>query len=595
MILWLLLVTFLCLPTQGWALSVSAPISLEDGTIGMVAGANDNTIELYDTDTSAWIPRYLLSTDFTVTGEYVSLSETVNRCGTFCFDECAEVPATVDICDKALDLGGGTVFIPDGGTTSLTCTALTPTQLQVLDNGTLEWCDGAGSTTERSVAPFGPTIDDTELTAENFGAFTCSGSEDGCEINSSIAAAGLALDTSTTPDSIKTASQEAAFFADGGTTSLTCTSAQGAGSAQVMDSGNMQVCSGASTPLLGMIAPNIPMAGWGGTAGAAFTYAGQGTGACSGDICRGGVCSGTTPNGTCTLTPNSEYWKNLVNLINDPSDQAYYARVDSFTVTGGTITISNASIGTNGMVVVFLVRDNVSIDETTSAVTFNLEGRGAAGGCATPAAVDDNAQGGFGGSTAFNLGGWPSLSAGNGNVGNAFNSASPINTPYILWTSGFMPVFPGTGGGCAKMTSGTSGGIGTNLSYGRGLIGSTGGGGPWCPVAASGTVGTAGRGGGGIAFVVGGSYSCVASGTPSNEFDLDGTAGGTGAAGGGGGILTVIARAFGTTTCDIEAEGGAAGASLTDCSSYVGGVGGHGGWWFVNTTTGAFSDNTDDD
>jgi len=135
-----------------------------------------------------------------------------------------------------------------------------------------------------------------------------------------------------------------------------------------------------------------------------------------------------------------------------------------------------------------------------------------------------------------------------------------------------MPVFPGTGGGCAKMTSERL--WNRNQFKLRSWTHRVNGWRrSWCPVAASGTVGTAGRGGGGIAFVVGGSYSCVASGTPSNEFDLDGTAGGTGAAGGGGGILTVIARAFGTTTCDIEAEGGAAGASLTDC--YHTSV----GWW----------------
>ncbi|MCD6149001.1 hypothetical protein J7J18_06545 [bacterium] len=50
------------------------------------------------------------------------------------------------------------------------------------------WCryDSTGNEIDCDVAPytdFGSSIDDTELTAEDFGDFSCSGSEDGCTLD----------------------------------------------------------------------------------------------------------------------------------------------------------------------------------------------------------------------------------------------------------------------------------------------------------------------------------------------------------------------------------------------------------------------------
>src|SRR6059058_497828 len=49
---------------------------------------------------------------------------------------------------------------------------------------------------------------------------------------------------------LATASQEAAFLANGGTTALTCSGGQGAGSAQVLADGTLQWCDGNGTPHL---------------------------------------------------------------------------------------------------------------------------------------------------------------------------------------------------------------------------------------------------------------------------------------------------------------------------------------------------------
>ncbi|MEM3170282.1 MAG: hypothetical protein QW838_05860 [Candidatus Nitrosotenuis sp.] len=81
-------------------------------------------------------------------------------------------------------------FLVDGGTASLTCGAGNQGRAQVMDDGTIQWCDGATTSSLRSTAGFGLTIDDTELTAEDFGDWTCSGGEDGCTIDPNAVALG---------------------------------------------------------------------------------------------------------------------------------------------------------------------------------------------------------------------------------------------------------------------------------------------------------------------------------------------------------------------------------------------------------------------
>jgi len=69
------------------------------------------------------------------------------------------------------------------------------------DNDTLYVGSGSAATAISSGGSFGATVDDTEMTAEDFGSFTCSGLEDGCTLDaSSVATAEISADTITSGD-----------------------------------------------------------------------------------------------------------------------------------------------------------------------------------------------------------------------------------------------------------------------------------------------------------------------------------------------------------------------------------------------------------
>lgn len=85
-------------------------------------------------------------------------------------------------------------FLVDGGVVSLTCGAGNDGRMQVMDSGILEWCDGAAVSVLRTSAGFGASVDDTEMTAEDFGDWTCDGLEDGCLVDANA----VALTTDTT-------------------------------------------------------------------------------------------------------------------------------------------------------------------------------------------------------------------------------------------------------------------------------------------------------------------------------------------------------------------------------------------------------------
>lgn len=292
--------------------------------------------------------------------------------------------------------------------------------------------------------------------------------------------------------------------------------------------------------------PNYQIGGTEGTN--AFTYAGQGSGSCSGDICRGGTCSGTTPTGTCTLDFNSSIYRSLLQ-----GATSIVLSVKSFTWTAGTITIG--SVNVQGGVVIIRARDFVSI---TSSGTFNLRGKGSAG----------TAGGTCVSTTAGKSGGSNSLYLGSSG-GTSAPTAGAAGNPAVI-EAGFFPFanpmfWHGSGGGAGPVT-GNAAGSGASLS-GWGMMGlnfgATGGGGGGCPGSCTSTIGAGGAGGGMLHLETGGSYDC--SGATIDVRGADG--GGSTASGGGGGGVHVLARVVGTNTCTYSVAGGAAGTNAGNCSA----------------------------
>lgn len=226
-----------------------------------------------------------------------------------------------------LDMSGVTpsaategIIIPSG----TDCSAMTAAGQLCYDTDSgnqLCWGTGAGNA---CVTTFGGTIDDSELTNETFGDFTCSGSEDGCTLNADVVAAaemadadhgdvswssGVAtvenLQCSTcvdvsaetnlaagagvalTGDSLSTASSEADFLASG---ALTC-GASTQGKMQVHTT-PLQYCDNAATPTL-------QYAAYGNSSGEATAVAAATVAA--GDIANGDHGDFTYASGVATL------------------------------------------------------------------------------------------------------------------------------------------------------------------------------------------------------------------------------------------------------------------------------------------------------
>lgn len=117
------------------------------------------------------------------------------------------------------------------------------------------------------------TVAEADLASEDYGDFTCGGSADDCVLDTDSVgaaeiaagavgtseAAGLDIGDDTnlaagaglllTGDSLSTASTEAAFLTDGGSSDVTCGSSN-QGKMQVMDDGALTYCDGATTSLL---------------------------------------------------------------------------------------------------------------------------------------------------------------------------------------------------------------------------------------------------------------------------------------------------------------------------------------------------------
>ena len=137
-------------------------------------------------------------------------------------------------------------FLTDGGVGALTCGASNQGKMQVQDDGTLTYCDGATTSVARSLSPGGTTapIDAQYIVG---GVNSILNNEQVI-----VGLAGIALNITGGDGGnaqLSTASQEAAFLADGAAASLTC-GASAQGKMQVMDDGALQYCDGATTSLL---------------------------------------------------------------------------------------------------------------------------------------------------------------------------------------------------------------------------------------------------------------------------------------------------------------------------------------------------------
>lgn len=133
---------------------------------------------------------------------------------------------------------------------------------------------------------------------------------------------------------VATASQEAVFLADGGATSLTCTSTQGAGSMQVMDAGTLQWCDGAATPALRTGA-------FGDSSGRSLTGDDANNFFATGVL---NVANGGT--GAAALGSDTQVLFNNGNVVGADAGMTYVAGTDTLTV--GTLVTSGGADGTWG-------------------------------------------------------------------------------------------------------------------------------------------------------------------------------------------------------------------------------------------------------
>lgn len=89
-------------------------------------------------------------------------------------------------------------FLTDGGSTSLTCGASNQGKAQVLDNGKLEYCDGAGTSVLQAGFLDADGSDDDVPEAGDFGALALTGDVTSSGLATMVAANAVALTTDTT-------------------------------------------------------------------------------------------------------------------------------------------------------------------------------------------------------------------------------------------------------------------------------------------------------------------------------------------------------------------------------------------------------------
>jgi len=122
-------------------------------------------VPYYNATTDLFEQRQL-STGLVVGASTITVDDTIfSPLGPTIGNVAAEFAPTTDFGANTVMLDDAVLYMPDGDSTTLTCTADTPTRFQIMNDGTLQWCDGGGSpTTEYITAAFGTSIDSSEIT-----------------------------------------------------------------------------------------------------------------------------------------------------------------------------------------------------------------------------------------------------------------------------------------------------------------------------------------------------------------------------------------------------------------------------------------------
>ena len=282
-----------------------------------------------------------------------------------------------------------------------------------------------------------------------------------------------------------------------------------------------------------------------------FTYAGEGTGQCSGDICRGGVCSETAPNGICTLTSVA------TNLVMDDENGGVSGVVYNYyrwTHSAGTVAFGSTP-SDFGLMVWLWVKDKL----IQSGGTVDLKGKGGKGsvGGTVVCSTNGTRSGVNFYAAGFKTGGDSGAPTGKDGLGgsiggNAYWRNTQI-TNRLVW-------FPGTGGG----TNPVSGQVLAADFRLRPVLSTGGGGGSggYCGASCSGTTGDGGRGGGGL-YVEANAIE-----HSGGTIDVRGNDGTNGSAAGGGGNVLLLAKNILASSGTILLDGGVAGGSVpTNCNA----------------------------
>lgn len=120
--------------------------------VPLTDASTDNSIKLWDNDAPAGWENRALSTGFVVGPTAITVDDSIfSPLGPTIGNTSAEFSEPTSFASRTVEMQGSVLRLPDGGTTSLTCTSSTGTRFQILDNGNVEWCDGAASTTERGI------------------------------------------------------------------------------------------------------------------------------------------------------------------------------------------------------------------------------------------------------------------------------------------------------------------------------------------------------------------------------------------------------------------------------------------------------------
>ncbi len=229
--------------------------------------------------------------------------------------------------NRTFDTASGEAnFLADGGVTSLTCGASQLGKAQVMDDGTLEWCDGATTSVLRTSA-LGDGAG-AALSGDTATAFFASGTLEDARLSANVSLLGTDIDlasaevTGTLP--VGNGGTGAATLTDGGlllgsgTGAITALGVATNGQIPIGDGttdpvlanitaeagGEISVTNGAGSIELDVVEANLLLSAIGGTIGDAQIAAGAVDGGSAGEIADGSVDSNDLATANKTLTCN---------------------------------------------------------------------------------------------------------------------------------------------------------------------------------------------------------------------------------------------------------------------------------------------------